>query len=158
MIDNVFDSKYYRYVPEAIRNEWRTISNNYEARYWEKMHEVNDIYIQIRIDLYNEELRRLISLQKKVINFKDNVIPKIKSIYNNETGYVIKTKESLTKSCQQILKFLQEKIDKLNKIMNKKKIPLVEKFTKINNNGFLIILIIIVIMFFIYYILRTRGR
>lgn len=51
MMDNIFEVKYYRYVPESIKTQWRTISNNYEAKYWEKMHQNNEIFPQIRIDL-----------------------------------------------------------------------------------------------------------
>lgn len=156
MMDNVFEVKYYRYVPESIKTQWRTISNNYEAKYWEKMHENNEIFPQIRIDLYNEEKRRLLNLRKEIINFKDNTIPNIRSLYSNETEYLSNTKKSLNNSSAKILNFLNEKLNRLDNIMQKKKVPLIENFVNTNNKEYLII-ILIVLMFIIYFVLRTRG-
>ena len=156
MMDNIFEVKYYRYVPESIKTQWRTISNNYEAKYWEKMHENNEIFPQIRIDLYNEEKRRLLNLKKEIIHFKDNTIPNIKSLYSNETEYVNETKKSLNNSSIRILNFLNKKLNRLDNIMQKKKVPLIENFVNTNNKEYLIV-ILIVLMFIIYFVLRTRG-
>ena len=63
-IDGIFEYKSYRYIPNDLRKEWKTLYNIYGRNFYKNMHKRNNLFPQMRIDLYNEELLRLNMLEE----------------------------------------------------------------------------------------------
>ena len=40
LIDNIFDYNSYRYVPESLKSEWKTLYNLYSGDYFNKQHKI----------------------------------------------------------------------------------------------------------------------
>ena len=40
LIDNIFDYDSYRYVPQELKAEWKTLYNLYIGNYFKKQHEI----------------------------------------------------------------------------------------------------------------------
>ena len=97
LIDNVFDYDSYRYIPNELKAEWKTLYNLYIGNYFNKQHEIYKIYPQNRIDFYNEEILRLNRLENLCNNFIKKV-ENIKPKYNKDVEYSNFIKDSLKNS------------------------------------------------------------
>ena len=53
LIDNIFTYDSYRYVPEDLKLEWKTLYNYYSTKYFDKQHKIYSIFPQNRIDFYS---------------------------------------------------------------------------------------------------------
>ena len=123
LIDNIFDYDSYRYVPQELKAEWKTLYNLYIGNYFKKQHEIYKIHPQNRIDFYNEEILRLDRLQKLCDNFLDK-IENLQPKYNSDVEYSGKIKKSLKKSINKLNLFLKNKKDLVNKKVKVNNIPL----------------------------------
>ena len=163
LIDNVFTYDSYRYVPEELKLEWKTLYNYYSVDYFNKQHKIHKIYPQYRIDVYNEELFRVNRLLDICYKFKDK-IKNIQPKYNIDIDYSKRMQKELTDSNDKIIEFLTNKVSKTNKIVKKNKIPLThtrETFEnydtkKVSQNKYL--LIIIIVLIYILFILLLNNN
>jgi hypothetical protein len=159
LIDNIFDYDSYRYVPQELKAEWKTLYNLYIGNYFKKQHEIYKIHPQNRIDFYNEEILRLDRLQKLCDSFLDK-IENLQPKYNSDVEYSGKIKKSLKKSINKLNLFLKNKKDLVNKKVKINDIPLKKEIEHFNqcydldsasNNKIPIIvsIILIIVMFYI---------
>ena len=158
LIDNIFNYKSYRYVPEQLKSEWKTLYNLYSSDYFNKQHKIYNIYPQNRIDIYNEELTRLNEIEKLYIKFNcalDRLQPK----YNSDIEYSENIKDSLTKSIEKMHAFVQNRKKILLDRFEKKNIPKQEDVEQFNqcydldtasNNKVPIIISLFVILLIFY--------
>lgn len=159
-IDGVFDANSYRYIPYDLRNEWKTLYNFFDKKFYDKMHLKYEIFPYIKADFYNEELIRINNFEnlcKKFSKKINNLIPK----YENEREYSEEIKNSLYDSINEILKFIDNKKTILNKNVLEKNVPLknnfmIEEFKQCNsldkiskNRSIILLLVIIIIIFYI---------
>ena len=166
LIDNVFTLNSYRYVPDLLKKEWKNILEIYTENYWTNKHKHFEIFPQIRIDLYNFELKKInfiLKLIKKNYFFFNNLIPK----YTSDVLYSQRIKSELLNSLNIIKIFCNNRkkkildIIKSNNIPNKTKLcnnnvcQNIENFKTNDNNEFLktkilyFIIIITIIIFLI---------
>ena len=159
LIDNIFDYDSYRYVPNQLKAEWKTLYNLYIGNYFNRQHEIYKIYPQNRIDFYNEEILRINRLENLCNNFfkkLDSLQPK----YNNDVEYSNKIKDSLRNSIKKITLFLNNKENLINKKVEINEIPIkksIECFNdcydmdSVSRNKVCIIitLILIIVIFYI---------
>lgn len=122
LIDNIFDYNSYRYVPESLKSEWKTLYNLYLGDYFNKQHKIYNIQPQNRIDLYNEELTRLNQIENLYIKFQCNFM-KLQPKYNSDIEYSENIKSSLKKSIEKMHTFIQYKKNLVLEKINKKNIP-----------------------------------
>jgi hypothetical protein len=158
LIDNIFDYDAYRYVPQDLKAEWKTLYNLYIGNYFKKQHEIYKIYPQNRIDFYNEEILRL----ERIDIMCNNFLNKIKSLqpkYNSDIEYSDKMKESLEKSINKLQLFLKNKNDLVNRKVEVNNIPRINDTEHFNqcydldsasNNKFPILISIILIILIFY--------
>ena len=163
LIDNIFDYDSYRYVPNELKAEWKTLYNLYLGNYFKKQHEIYKIHPQNRIDFYNEEILRI----NRIENLCNNFFKKVESIqpkYNNDVEYSNKIKDSLKNSVNKITLFLNNKKNLLNKKVEINEIPLkkiienyndcydMDKVTKNKVSIIITLILIIVIFYFTFYV------
>ena len=122
LIDNIFDYDSYRYVPQELKSEWKTLYNLYIGKYFEKQHEIYKIYPQNRIDFYNEENLRLDRIKNLCETFSDKV-ENLQPKYNSDVEYSNEIKKNLKKSINKILKFINNKKTIVSNKMETKQIP-----------------------------------
>ena len=157
LIDNIFDYNSYRYVPESLKLEWKTLYNLYSGDYFNKQHKIYSIYPQNRIDFYNEELTRLNRIEKLYLKFNCS-LSKLQPKYNSDIEYSENIKISLKKSVEIMNTFVQNKKNLvLNKFKEKKisKKDNVEEFKQCyslddasNNKAPIIITLFIILLVF----------
>ena len=159
LIDNIFDYDSYRYVPNQLKAEWKTLYNLYIGNYFNRQHEIYKIYPQNRIDFYNEEILRINTLENlcnKFFNKLESLQPK----YNNDVEYSNKIKDSLKNSIKKIKLFLDNKKNLINKKVEINEIPIkksIEYFNDCynmdsvsrNKVSIVITLILIIVIFYI---------
>ena len=163
LIDNVFTYDSYRYVPEDLKLEWKTLYNYYSVDYFNKQHKIHKIYPQYRIDIYNEEVFRVNRLLDICYKFKDK-ITKIQPKYSIDINHSKRMQKELTDSNNKIIEFLNNKIKKTNKIIKKNKIPLTHtretfedyNLNKVSQNKYL--LIVIIVLIYILFILLLNNN
>ena len=159
LIDNIFDYDSYRYVPQELKAEWKTLYNLYIGNYFKKQHEIYKIHPQNRIDFYNEEILRLDRLQNLCDKFLDK-IENLQPKYNSDVEYSGKIKKSLKKSINKLNLFLNNKKKLVNKKVKVNDIPLKQEIEHFNqcydldnasNNKIPIIvsIILIIVMFYV---------
>jgi len=162
LIDNIFDYKSYRYIPENLKAEWKNLYNLYSGDYFNKQHEIYKIYPQNRIDFYNEEilkLDRVNSLCNSFINNINNLQPK----YHSDIKYSQEIKHNLQKSIKKLKKFIKIKNEllfkkvKVNQIPKIKHIEHIENFDQCYNldnasNNKVPIIITLLLIFIIFYL------
>ena len=158
LIDNIFYYNSYRYVPESLKSEWKTLYNLYSGDYFNKQHKIYNIYPQNRIDFYNEELTRLNRIEKLYIKFNCS-LDKLQPKYNSDIEYSENIKLSLKKSVEIMHTFIQNKKKIiLNKFKNKNipKLDNIESFnqcydlTDASNNKVPIIITLFIILLIFY--------
>lgn len=159
LIDNIFEYKAYRYVPSELRLEWKTLYNLYKGKFYSKYHKIYDIYLEKRIDLYNEEFNRLKRIEYLCLKFNklfENLQPK----YNTDIKYSKEIKKSLKKSIDKLLLFISNKILIIEDIMENKKVSKKNTFEHFNDeyedqltNSKLTIIITLILIFIIFYVL-----
>ncbi len=158
LIDNIFDYDAYRYVPQDLKAEWKTLYNLYIGNYFKKQHEIYKIYPQNRIDFYNEEILRLERIDIMCNNFL-NKIKNLQPKYNSDIEYSDKMKESLEKSINKLKLFLKNKNDLVNRKVDVNSIPRINDTEHFNqcydldsasNNKFPILISIILIILIFY--------
>ena len=158
LIDNVFDYDSYRYIPNDLKAEWKTLYNLYIGNYFIKQHEIYKIYPQNRIDFYNEEILRIYRIKNLCNNFLkkvENLQPK----YNKDVEYSKKIKDSLKNSINKINLFLNNKKNLIDNKVEINEIPtkIVENYNdcydmdSVTKNKVLIIISLIII-FVIFYL------
>ena len=159
LIDNIFDYDSYRYVPQDLKAEWKTLYNLYIGNYFKKQHDIYKIYPQNRIDFYNEEILRLNRLQNlcdKFLNKIENLQPK----YNSDVDYSREIKKSLKKSINKLNLFLKNKKNLVTKKVKINDVPLknkIEHFNQCydldsassNKIPIIVTIILIIVMFYI---------
>ena len=123
LIDNIFTYDSYRYVPENLKLEWKTLYNYYSVDYFNKQHKIYEIYPQNRIDIYNEEVTRLNRVIDMTINFKER-IKTLQPKYNIDINYSNRMKSELSSSVDKMLEFLNIKLNLINKITDSNNISL----------------------------------
>lgn len=163
LIDNVFDYDSYRYIPNELKAEWKTLYNLYIGNYFVKQHEIYKIYPQNRIDYYNEEILRINRLE----NICNNFLKKVESLkpkYNNDVEYSNKIKDSLKNSINKITLFLNNKKNLINKKVEVNDIPIkktvehynecydMDSITKSKVSIIITLILIIVIFYFTFYV------
>ena len=122
-IDGIFEYKSYRYIPNDLRKEWKTLYNIYGRNFYKNMHKRNNLFPQMRIDLYNEELLRLNMLEDICNKFEPKVI-NLKSKYDDEKEYREDIKKSILKSLEHIKKFVKINKNIINNKIDNNDIPL----------------------------------
>ena len=123
LIDNIFTYDSYRYVPEDLKLEWKTLYNYYSTKYFDKQHKIFSIFPQNRIDFYNEEILRIDRLLNICNKFKEN-IKNLQPKYNIDINYSERIKNELNESISKIEEFLNIKNMNVNKNVSDSKIPL----------------------------------
>ena len=155
LIDNIFTYDSYRYVPENLRLEWKTLYNYYSVDYFNKQHKIYEIYPQNRIDIYNEEVTRLDRVIDMTINFKER-IKNLQPKYNIDINYSNRMKSELNNSIDKMLEFLNIKLNSVKKITTSNNINLtpinenyenyeVEDISENKTNLFLVIILIYIL-------------
>lgn len=158
LIDNIFDYNSYRYVPESLKSEWKTLYNLYIGDYFNKQHKIYNIYPNNRIDFYNEELSRLNEIEKLYIKFNCS-LDKLQPKYNSDVEYSNKIRSSLKLSIEKMHTFVQNKKKLLLGKFKKNNIPKKTKFEQFNqcydlgeasNNKVPIILTLFIVLVVLY--------
>lgn len=157
LIDNIFTYDSYRYVPEDLKLEWKTLYNYYSTNYFKKQHKIFSIFPQNRIDFYNEEILRINRLLNICNKFKHN-IKNIQPKYNIDINYSERIKNELNESISKIEEFLNIKENNVKKNISKNKIPLntvkenyenYEEKQLSENKYFLLCIIVLIYILFI---------
>lgn len=161
-IDNIFTSNSYRYIPVSIRNEWKTLNNNYSSQFYKKLNKNFEYNHQAKIGVYNEQKERLKRVLALIQTFEKKIDTFKVGEYGGNQDYCQSIKDELRTSLTAMKEFALERQRELDNEFEEKKIPIkqiendyIEHFTRTNSskkpNKLLIIIFIIVFFYIVFH-------